>query len=312
MKINAQNLLCAEKTGPTASASTSATGIGAWLLLVVLPLTVIFFRSALAPWVFMWALAFAMFFGCKWLTWRQAGARQPFHWRDAAYLFGWVGLDAENFLDQTAKAPEPPLISWIAAVLKTLFGVVLLWALVPLVPPLQILLRGWVGLIGIVFLFHFGTFQLLALIWQRLGVNASPLMRAPAAATSLGDFWGHRWNSAFNRLMHHLVFRPLHRFAGPAGATMAVFLASGLIHELVISVPARGGYGLPTAYFLSQGIGLLVERSRHGRKIGLRRGLTGRCFALGIAALPAFWLFHPPFIHNVILPMLHAIGSIRD
>ena len=38
-------------------------------------------------------------------------------------------------------------------------------------------------------------------------------------------------------------------------------------------------------------------------------GLRGRLFAIGVTALPAFGLFHPPFIHNVILPMLDAIGA---
>ena len=309
MKTGAQNLSCLEKAAQNASGANTTAGITGWLPVFLLPAIVIFFRPMLAPWVFMWALAFSMFSGCKWLTWRQVGAHRNLQWRDAAYLFGWVGLDAENFLHPTVNPPKHRLISWVAAVLKTLFGAVLLWGLVPLVPPSQILLRGWVGLFGLVFLLHFGTFHLLALAWQKLGINASPLMRAPIASTSLADFWGRRWNSAFNRLMHQMVFRPLLRRLGSAGATMAVFLASGLIHELVISVPARGGYGLPTAYFLLQGIGLLFERSPLGKKFGLRHGLVGRCFALGIAACPAFWLFHPPFIRNVILPMLNAIGA---
>ena len=37
--------------------------------------------------------------------------------------------------------------------------------------------------------------------------------------------------------------------------------------------------------------------------------LFARCFTIIITAAPAFWLFHPPFINNVILPMLHAIGA---
>jgi hypothetical protein len=41
----------------------------------------------------------------------------------------------------------------------------------------------------------------------------------------------------------------------------------------------------------------------------LGQGLRGRLFALAVTAGPAFWLFHPPFIHNVILPMFQAIGA---
>ena len=92
-------------------------------------------------------------------------------------------------------------------------------------------------------------------------------------------------------------------------ALLAVFAVSGLLHELVISLPARGGYGLPSIYFAAQGLGLLLERSRAGRRLGLGRGWRGRLFALVVVAGPAFWLFHPPFIHKVILPMLRAIGA---
>ncbi len=34
--------------------------------------------------------------------------------------------------------------------------------------------------------------------------------------------------------------------------------------------------------------------------------------AFVVTAAPAFWLFHPPFVHRVILPMLHAIGAIGN
>ena len=99
--------------------------------------------------------------------------------------------------------------------------------------------------------------------------------------------------------------RPL----GLNGAMLVVFLASGLIHELVISVPAHGGYGLPTLYFLIQGAGVLLEHSAVGRRLHLRRRFAGWCFTLGFVALPVFWLFHPPFVMRVILPFLHVIGA---
>ncbi len=91
---------------------------------------------------------------------------------------------------------------------------------------------------------------------------------------------------------------------------MLTFAGSGLLHDLVISVPARGGYGLPTAYFLLQGAGLLFERSRIGLRLGLRRGPWGRPYALVVAAAPAFWLFHPPFVLHVIVPFMRTLGAI--
>ena len=70
--------------------------------------------------------------------------------------------------------------------------------------------------------------------------------------------WGKRWNLGFRQLAHELIFRPLYRTLGPETAGFLVFTASGLIHDLVISLPARGGYGLPTLYFLIQGAGVAV------------------------------------------------------
>jgi len=82
-----------------------------------------------------------------------------------------------------------------------------------------------------------------------------------------------------------------------------------LVHEAVISLPARGGYGLPTGYFLLQGCGVLLERTVAGRRLGSSCGAAGWLFTLAFTAIPAFWLFHPSFVLNVILPMLHAFGA---
>lgn len=91
---------------------------------------------------------------------------------------------------------------------------------------------------------------------------------------------------------------------------MAVFLTSGLIHDFVISIPARAGYGLPTLYFLLQGIGVLFERSTVGKKLQLGRGAAGRIFAAVVTVGPLGLLFPPPFIERVVVPMLHAFGAV--
>ena len=74
-------------------------------------------------------------------------------------------------------------------------------------------------------------------------------------------------------------------------------------------MPAGGGYGGPAGYFLLQAVAVLVERSRFGRAVGLGRGLIGRLFAIVVLALPAYFLFHPPFVRGVILPLMTAIGA---
>lgn len=87
---------------------------------------------------------------------------------------------------------------------------------------------------------------------------------------------------------------------------MAAFAASGLVHELVISVPARGGWGGPTLYFLLQGAAVLLQK-----RLGfLSRGIPGRLFTFGILLAPAWLLFHPPFMQRVLRPLLAAMGFI--
>jgi hypothetical protein len=86
---------------------------------------------------------------------------------------------------------------------------------------------------------------------------------------------------------------------------LAGFLFSGLLHELAISVPARGGYGLPTLYFALHG-GLL----RLERRIGVLENAPGntewarRVWTLGWLALPLPLLFHRPFLQQVIWPIV--------
>ena len=138
-------------------------------------------------------------------------------------------------------------------------------------------LAGWMGMAGVVLTLHFGLFHLLSCAWRRAGVEARPLMNAPVVSESLGEFWGRRWNTAFRDLTHRFLLRPMTRRLGVRGGIAAGFVCSGLVHELVISVPAGGGYGDPTLFFAIQGIGILVERGRLGRSAGLAREPRAGC-----------------------------------
>ncbi len=282
-----------------------------WLPLVLLPALVIWFRDQMPAWVFMWSLAFVIFAGLKWITWWKARSHVPHgSGRSVAYLAAWPGMDAETFLDSRKRVPLPQFREWLWALSKTLFGAVLLWQIARRVPESLALARGWLGLFGLIFLLHFGSFHLIALFWQALGIDAEPIMSRPILSKTLSEFWGQRWNLGFRQLAYDLIFRPLHRKTGVAAASLLVFLVSGLVHDLVISLPARGGYGLPTAYFILQGLGVTLERSSLGRRLGLQRGLPAWLFMFVVAAAPAFWLFHPLFVTRVILPFMHAIHAL--
>jgi hypothetical protein len=281
------------------------------LPLLVLPVAALLVAPWMPRWGFMWAMAFALYAGCKWLTYREARQRgvASDRLRTLGYLLAWPGMDAAAFLGGTDRPAQPHPSEWLAAALKTLLGAALIWIVARTAVPVNPLLAGWTGMAGLIFVLHFGTFHLVSLGWRTIGVNAMPVMQNPLRSHSLAEFWGRRWNTAFHELATRFTFRPLRPAAGRAGAALLVFLASGLIHELVISVPAHAGYGLPTGYFVLQGLGVAGERTRLGRRAGLGRGWRGWLFTVIVAAAPAFWLFPPSFVRSVILPMLAFIGA---
>lgn len=279
------------------------------IIYFVAPLAIIYFRNQMESWVFMWLLSGAIFAICKsqsWFAARAVASRTTWQ-RSAAYLFLWPGMNATQFLDATITVPRPAAREWFSAVAKTLSGAALIWFGVRYTP--YPLLAAWVGMFGLILVLHFGAFHLLSLIWRSAGISAQPIMQHPLQSQSLSEFWGRRWNLGFRQLSHDWVFAPLRKHFGIAIATLGAFAASGLIHDLVISVPARAGYGLPTAYFLVQGIGVLAERSALGVKIGLSRGVIGWLWMAVFTAAPAYFLFHPWFAMRVMLSFLRAIGA---
>jgi len=272
-----------------------------WIAVLLLPALALLARNQVRPWIFMWAMCSAIFLDCKWLTYWQARKRnEASRIRTLAYFFAWPGMDAKKFLGPVRERRLPSVSSFLFAIAKALFGALLLFVVARRAS--APLLAGWIGMIGLLFSLHFGLFHLLAIAWRSAGVEVDPIMNAPWRAASLSEFWGRRWNAAFNRLALDYVFRPLLRSTTVTVATLGAFLVSGLVHESVISLPAHAGYGLPTAYFVLQGGGLLVERSV--------RKIRGHTFTFLVTAAPAFWLFHPPFVRGVILPFMQAIRAL--
>jgi len=283
-----------------------------WAPLILLPSLVINLRAKLLPWVFMWTLAAAIFAACKWQTWWEARStrRAANHtWGDAAYLLLWPGMEAQGFFEDAAEKRRIPAKEWLAAVAKTLAGTLLIGAGPRVISLGHPLLGGWSGMVGLALALHFGSFHLLALLWQRAGVRVQPIMQRPLRSTSLSELWGKRWNLGFRKLTHTWVFQPLTKRFGPVAGTLSAFFASGLLHDAVISIPSKAGFGLPTAYFLAQGIGVLAERSEIGKRCGLGQGTRGRLWTALIAAGPLYWLFHPWFVMRVMVPFLRAVAG---
>lgn len=279
----------------------------------LLPAAVILVVPVAWPrWAFMWTLAFAIYCACKWLTWRRAAAQGTPFWMHVGYLLVWPGLDAETFLNAhpASRPPRPNTRDWLFAGAKLALGLGLLFGAARWVPSQYPYAVGWVGMIGIVFVLHFGMFHLLSCGWRSVGVEAKPLMNWPLASASVSEFWGRRWNTAFRDLTHRFLFRPMTARFGARWAIFAGFVFSGIVHELVISAPAGGGYGGPTLFFILQGMAICIERSVPGQRLGLGRGWRGWSFTMVVLMVPVYGLFHPPFVLEVVVPFMRSIGAV--
>lgn len=250
-----------------------------------------------------------IFFVCKWLTWSRRSCRNTSGWKAIAYWLFWPGMDADAFLDSRVPALRVSNLEWLLAVAKFMTGLMLMVVATNGSPTGSPVWNGWLGMVGIVMVLHFGLFHLLSCTWRSIGIAARPLMRVPFVSSSLAEFWGRRWNTAFRDLTYHFLYRPLAARLGTRIAMMLGFLLSGFIHELAITVPARGGYGGPTLFFLIQGCGLWLERSERGKCFGLSVGWTGWIFTLVCLSVPLPLLFPPPFVCQVILPFLQQLRT---
>lgn len=238
-------------------------------------------------WAWTWALGLGVVLVAK-LALASGRDRVTLAW------WLWPGMDPDRF---HAWPPTPVTTSEVVTtIVETVLGAALVWGVVPRLTDRD--LAAWVGLIGLGLVLHFGVARLLSIHWRRRGYEARPLFDRPLASRSLGEFWGRRWNVGFRDAAERWIHRPLRRRLGPRGATAAVFAASGVGHDALLSLPAGGGYGRCTLYFAIQLVGVL----------GGHR-LRSRIVTLAFVLLPLPLLFHGPFRDRVVLPFLAAIGA---
>jgi hypothetical protein len=300
-----------ERTTPESPASARVT-LGVFILSAMLA-AAFAARPHLVAWQWMWLLSVTVFAGLKLLTICRLNARER-HALPAARLMGylllWPGMRPQPFFRgaEVLGLPVTPLLA--RGGLNALLGIAVLW-LIPAtwLAALPAWARGWIGLVGIALVLHFGFFHLLAAAWRRCGIPVEPLFLQPTHAASVSEFWGRRWNRAFSDFSRDLILKPLSRRMNVRAAGFAVFVFSGLVHDLVISVPAGGGFGLPTLYFLLQGVLALCEGTRPVREFFRRRPVLGHIWTWVAILGPAPLLFHAPFSQHIVLPFLAALGA---
>ena len=126
----------------------------------------------------------------------------------------WIGMQPTHFLkgQRTAPGPVPTVYGFL---LNVLTGVVLLW-LLPRVLPVATprMIRFWIALIGLGFLELVARCDVWALVFRSMGFPVEKLWDCPIAATSLGDFWGRRWNRIVPGMLREVIFLPVARRAG--------------------------------------------------------------------------------------------------
>jgi len=259
----------------------------------------------------MWGVAILIYTSLKVLSWLSRRSPWQSLWKEVAYLFAWPGMDADAFLTPgRIPVSTPSVAEWSFAASKMLVGIGLIVTSINSVGWTSAEVSGWMGMLGIVFVLHFGLFHVLSCVWRRCGLLAKPIMNFPIASSSLSEFWGRRWNLAFRDLTHRYLFKPLIRNVSASIALMLAFVVSGLVHDIVISIPSSGGYGGPTIYFLGQVLGILIEKSAVGSTLSLDRGIIGRTFTFLWLIVPLPLLFHRPFVVDVIIPFMKAIGGV--
>jgi len=270
------------------------------------------------PWLRMWTFAFAVYFACKaWVLMVAWWKGQRFTFKGLMqFVFCWAGMEPTPFTTQARQVADDrhanvPRASVFEGVWKLLAGLLLFASASTLQRQFGDLVAVWVCISAYCLVLHFGILHLFAAYWQHVGVSVEPIMQGPARSNSLNDFWARRWNRAFRDVCHILIIRPTRRLLGPVGALGLVFVASGLVHEVIMSVPAGGGFGGPFAYFTLQIPGCWLERRTSMKRLMRQHVWIGRLWTAAWVVLPLPLLVNAMFVEQVLVPFFSVMGVMR-
>lgn len=272
-------------------------------LLAVWLLALLGFSAALdAPQrLFLASLVYLLLFKACAVMRRPRSQIGSMSWPGRFFAFlAWPGIDPTPFLPAREPAVENGR-QFAAGMVRFIGGIVGLLMLAGFLPTMSEATATWIGCGLLLLAFHLGVTNLLTEACRAFGWRVPVLFNRPWDSASLSDFWSHRWNRPFVE-MNRIFFMPaMTRRFGIRFAVFSAFLISGFLHELAISFPAHGGYGGPMLYFLIQGTLTLLER---------RLRIRGRLWTALVVLVPVPILFHQPFRHALILPMLQWLHRI--
>lgn len=265
-----------------------------WLLVTALVIATHFAMPEETPFFRMVGLCCVLLGGMKGLVYAEwAGAEKLTLPHYGVFALMWFGMDPGTFRSNR------PGLSWKRDValgsLLTVIGILGAWF---------VWFMGWrqilVMFVPLSLGFHFGILRSLKGVLRLAGFPVRTLFPNPLEAKGIADFWGRRWNVGYSQMLQRLVGRPVEGMFGKSTGVMAVFIASGLLHEVAITLPVRSGYGLPTLYFTFHGLLTLLE--------GKWKRPLGKIPALLAVTVPLAWLFPPAFQNEVIARVIEVFG----
>jgi hypothetical protein len=275
----------------------------AWLAALGLLVVAERLTAGSTPVVRMFGIIGSLFVGMKAVViveWTmQTRGRLPFL-RWLAFTLAWPGMRPGDFAERLPTTR--PLSAWPGWRALAVGTALIIAARMTL--PRSDTLAYALALPGFSLILHFGMFRLLAAFWRSRGFDVAPPFDAPLLSTSLGEFWSRRWNRAFSDMAALILYRPVARWLGTGAGLTAAFLFSGVAHELAISVPARGGYGGPLAYFVLHAVLVGIERTLQARGRFNWPAPWSRAWTAVWLVLPLPILFHRAFLDGVVRALL--------
>jgi len=119
----------------------------------------------------------------------------------------------------------------------------------------------WSAALVFIYAVSAGAYPLGRVVYRAIGFTTPPLHVAPAAAKSVQEFWGERWNRIVSGWLGDTFFRPLARRRHPLIGALLAFVASALLHAYLILVVAPLFWALVTlAFFVGQAVIIGMER----------------------------------------------------
>ncbi len=268
-----------------------------WLVLAAIILGADFAVKDAEPLWRMVAICCVLLGGMKGLVYAEwSGSKSLSLHRYGIFAFLWFGMDPGSFrVTRDGLSWKQDIVIGSLCMLIGTFGAWLVWAM------------GWRNIL-VMFVpmslgFHFGALRVLKGGLRAAGFPVRTLFPNVMEAQGIGDFWSRRWNTGYSQMMQRSVGRPFGARFGQNAGIMAVFVASGVLHELAITLPVRSGFGLPTLYFTIHGLLVVIERT-WGRPLG-------KIPALLAVALPMGWLFPPDFQSEVIAKCLEVFDFVK-